>query len=257
MNKMKLKKMLAVLCAVGFGLMSFTSDIYAAEMGQYNAGTSFRGDCADEIPQTAEEQYQEMLNDPNVSDEECQEFWNKMFGTTSARSSITMKVLGVPYYHQETTFYCGPATAKQTITYLAGSAESQEEIWGQVKSQEVNATVGDYLKVYVNSKQSVNTYGLKRPDSVSEMSQDVFYDLNRGVPVILWIMVEEKGGNWLYTTDGHFLNASGINTGGTLIEVTDPNIGWVSGHNYISGKYWVTAQEAYDATMARDKGYYM
>ena len=257
MNKIKLKKPLSVLCAVGISLLLFASDIYAAENVQCDAEVSFRGDYANDEPQTAEEQYQEMLNDPNISDEECQKFWNKMFKTASARSTnITMTVLGVPYYQQETNYYCGPATAKQTVTYLAGSAETQSEIWEQVKSQEVNATVGDYLKNYVNSKQSINTYGLKKPDSVTEMSEDIYYDLSRGVPVILWIRVQTTGGNWLYTTDGHFLNASGINTDGSLIEVTDPYIGRVSGHNYITGKYWVTAQEAYDATMARNLGYY-
>ena len=256
MSKNKLKKSLSVLCAVGISLLTFSINTYAADIVQNNEGTSFRGDYADDIPQTAEEQYQEMLNNPNVSDEECQEFWNKMFGNASTRASITMKVLGVPYCQQEEDYYCGPATAKQTITYLAGSAESQDEIWRHVKADGLNATEGDFLKNYVNSKQDVNIYGLTSPSSVSGMSQDVFYNLNRGVPVILWIKIQNTGGNWLYTTDGHFLNASGINTGGSLIEVTDPYIGWVSGHNYISGKYWITAQEAYDATMAREMGYY-
>jgi hypothetical protein len=88
------------------------------------------------------------------------------------------------------------------------------------------------------------------------MSQDIYSDINRDVPVILWVKVQ-KGGNWLYSTSGgHFMNASGINTGGSLIEVTDPYIGWVEGHNFIAGKYWVTAEEAYSATTSRGMGYY-
>ena len=99
MRKKNFKKALSALCAIGISLLTFASDIYAAEINSSNAAkVSFRGDCVDEVPQTAEEQYQEMLKDPNISDEECQEFWNKMFANTNTRrANITMTVLGVPY----------------------------------------------------------------------------------------------------------------------------------------------------------------
>lgn len=234
------------------------SNIYAAEADINDNTFMIGGDLPDDKPQTAYEQYQEMLNDSSFSTEECQDFYTKMFGSTGQNTkatTITMKVLAVPYYKQETNYYCGPATARQTVAFFNGSAESQDTIWSKVKADTENSTVGDKLKNYVNDKQSKNTYGLKYPSSASVLSEDIYDDLNRDVPVILWVKVT-KGGNWLYTTSGgHFLNASGINTGGSLVEVTDPYIGWVSG-SYSSGKYWVTSQEAYSATTARGLGYY-
>lgn len=217
------------------------------------------GDWEGERPQTAEEQYQEMLDDPEYSEEELQGFYDKMFSPPMAtRADISFEVLGVPYYRQEKDYYSGPATAQQTVGYLTGSIESQDDIFQLVKTDEEDsrATEGNKLKNYVNSRQSVNTYGLKYPSSASEMSEDIYDDINRGVPVILWVKLT-KGGNWIYKTDGgHFLNATGINTGGSLIEVTDPYIMWVDGSPFVTGKYWVTAEEAYSATTARGLGYY-
>ncbi|MCI9141565.1 MAG: hypothetical protein HFH87_02950 [Lachnospiraceae bacterium] len=217
------------------------------------------GDLADDKPQTAEEQYQEMLVDPDISEEELQKFYDKMFVDPDRQKvAIKMEILALPYYRQERDYYCGPATVQQTLQCLTGSSEDQKTIWHSVgiKTEDGRGAEGDRLRKYVNSNQDINIYGLKYPSSASEMSQDIYDDLSRGVPVILWLKLTE-GGNWLYTTrGGHFMNASGINTGGSLIEVTDPNIGWVEGHHFVSGKYWVTAEEAYDATVARGMGYY-
>ena len=233
--------------------------VYAARDNKDMEDSWVGGDWEGERPQTAEEQYQEMQNDPKYSEEELQEFFNKMFVPPMVRrSKITFEVLSVPYYRQETTYYCGPATAQQTVAYLTGSKEEQKDIFEIVKApgEDSKATEGDKLKKYVNSKQSVNTYALKYPSSASEMSEDIYDDLSRGVPVILWVKVT-KGGNWIYNTKGgHFLNASGINTGGGLIELTDPYIMWVEDSPYFTGKYWVTAEEAYNATKARGLGYY-
>lgn len=242
--------------AIASGIL--ISDVCVTKAYANDAKFIAGGDFMNDNPQTAEEQYQEMLSNPDYSSEVCQKFYNKVFLSNNTRSSrsITMKVLGVPYCEQETDYYCGPATAKQTVTYLTGSAESQSDIWQDIKDDDVEATNGTKLRNYINSKQNENIYSLKNPSSASQMSEDIFYDLNLGIPVILWVKVTE-GGNWLYTTSGgHFMNASGINTGGSLIEVTDPYIGWIDGHNYVAGKYWITSQEAYSATKARDIGYY-
>ena len=216
-------------------------------------------DWADEKPQTAEEQYQEMLNDSKYSEEDLQEFYDKMFAPpTVTRADITFEVLAVPYYRQEEEYYGGPATARQTVAFLTGNVESQKDIFEKVKAdgEDSKATLGDRLKNYVNSMQSVNVYALKYPSSASEMSEDIYADLSRGVPVILWVKVTQEG-NWIYNTKGgHFMNATGINTGGSLIQVTDPYIMWVEDSPYINGKYWVTTEEAYSATKARGLGYF-
>lgn len=216
------------------------------------------GDLMDEKPQTAWEQYLEMLEDPDFSEEECQEFYDRFFTDSMGRARITFKILAVPYCKQETNYYCGPATAQQTVRFFTNSIEeSQDDIWKSVgvEYSGTKGTSGDLLKNYVNSKQSTHTYALTYPSSASGMSQDIYSDINSDVPVILWVKVQ-KGGNWLYSTSGgHFMNASGINTGGSLIEVTDPYIGWVDELNF-SGKYWITADEAYSATTSRGMGYY-
>lgn len=259
MSKYMKKSAVSFLAAAAMAVSLFGSSVYAAESSE--EGPVFAGgDWMDERPQTAEEQYQEMLKDPDISEEELQKFYDKMFVEPGKqRASITMKILAVPYCKQKNGDYCGPATAQQTIQYLTGkSSEDQDTIWESVSVDTGNGkgTSGDLLKQYVNSKQSVNTYSLASPSSASGMSQDIYSSLSNGVPVILWLKLT-KGGNWLYTTQGgHFMNASGINTGGSLIEVTDPNIGWVEGHNFVAGKYWVTSEEAYNATLARGMGYY-
>jgi hypothetical protein len=233
---------------------------YAEEENTDDGSFMIGGDLADDDPQTAIEQYQEMLNDPDVSEAECQEFYNRMFRSDFPNyifSQISMVILDVPYYEQETTYYGGPATAAQTIAFFNGSAEDQSTIWLQIKARGENSTVGEKLRKYVNSQQNTNTYELKYPSSTIEMRNDIYSDLSRGVPVILWVKVT-KGGDWEYSTSGgHFLIASGIDAGGALIEVTDPYIGYVSGSPYSDGKYWITLKEAYDATIARGVGYYM
>lgn len=252
-----LKKIIFSLLGIAFILDSSVVGVtYAAE--DDNEVIYPGGDIMDEKPQTAYEQYLEMLDDPDFSEEQCQEFYGRMFMDSMERASITMKILAVPYCKQENDYYCGPATAQQTVKFFTGSAESQDDIWTAVgvETSSMKGTEGSRLKNYVNNKQNKNTYGLVSPSSASNMSQDIYSDLNRGIPVILWVQLE-KGGNWLYSTSGgHFMNASGINTGGSLIEVTDPYIGWVSGHNFVGGKYWVTSEEAYNATMKRGQGYY-
>lgn len=253
-----LKKLSFSLLGGAFILVSSVGSIaYATEAD--NEAVYPGGDIMDEKPQTAWEQYLEMLEDPAFSEEECQEFYDRMFTDSKERAKITFKILAVPYCKQETNYYCGPATAQQTVRFYTNSIEeSQDDIWKSVgvEYSGTKGTSGDLLKNYVNSKQSTNTYALEYPSSASDMSQDIYSDINRDVPVILWVKVQ-KGGNWLYSTSGgHFMNASGINTGGSLIEVTDPYIGWVEGHNFIAGKYWVTAEEAYSAITSRGMGYY-
>ncbi len=221
------------------------------------------GDLPNDDPQTAWEQYQEMLQDESFSDEECQEFYERVINKQQGkqRTAITMKVLTVPYFKQDNEYYCGPATAKQTITYFNGTAESQSEIWPQIKyidpnNEDSQATDGDKLRIYVNDKQDEHIYGLVYPSDATDMATDIFNDLNSGAPMILWVKVT-AGGNWKYNTvGGHFLNASGINTGGTLVQVTDPYIEYANLPNYSTGKYWVTIEEAYSATVARKIGYY-
>lgn len=252
MKKQHIKGIVSILTfAVLFG-----GNVYAAK-GVTNENTLLRGgDSMSDTPQTAEEQYEEMLEDSDYTEEVCQDFYTKIFDTPSVRASISMTILAVPYCKQETNYYCGPATAKQTISAFNGSAESQDEIWKQIKASSENSTEGDKLRTYLNSQQNTTTYGLVYPASASAMSNDIYYDLNKKIPVVLWVKLT-KGGNWLYSTSGgHFLNASGINTGGSLIEVTDPYIGWVDAKTYPSGKYWVTSSEAYSATTARGLGYY-
>lgn len=259
LKKCIIKKLSVVLALVI--LIGVTPNESYMVKASTNDGKFFEGgDLLSDTPQYAEAQYDDMLKNPEISEEACQEFYNKMFTTVSSRSaSIKMKILSVPYCKQKNNHYCGPATAEQTITFFNGSAENQDTIWDDVKVKDEHGnevTEGDKLRNYVNSKQSVNIYGLTYPSSASDMSEDIFYDLNRNVPVILWVKLT-AGGNWLYSTrNGHFMNASGINTGGSLIEVTDPNIGWVDGQTFNSGKYWVTAEEAYSATVARGIGYY-
>ena len=91
-----LKKLSFSLLGGAFILVSSVGSIaYATEAD--NEAVYPGGDIMDEKPQTAWEQYLEMLEDPAFSEEECQEFYDRMFTDSKERAKITFKILAVPY----------------------------------------------------------------------------------------------------------------------------------------------------------------
>lgn len=97
---------------------------------------------------------------------------------------------------------------------------------------------------YVNQKIDGN-YVIVSDPSKSAVLRMVEYGVDNKKPTMCRLKFS-KGGNWRYSTPGHFLNANGYSDDGNEIAITDPYIKWVD--SSAGGSYWVTLDELYQAT---------
>ena len=152
--------------------------------------------------------------------------------------------IAVPYYKQENSYYCGPATTRQTVSFIKGSASSQSVIASAIGTTTAGSDLTP-MKNYLNSVQSRNAYVITTSPSESYIQFIAEYGVTESAPPMARLKIV-KGGNWLYPSAGHFMNVSGYKSYGSSIRVTDPYIGWVvAGH---VGSYYVTSAELYTAT---------
>lgn len=255
---MKVRFISSILIAVT--MLSWTPTVYAESVN----GDSM-GDKNIRVP-SPEQQLQEIIDDPKVSYgirweaeqqlallETPREQLEKM-----ARASTPARTLSVPVYTQETNYYCGPATTKQTMQYLTGKSDSQTTI-AKAMGTTKNGTDGTRIVSYLNSKQSKARYTIYTNPSLDTMKvlqraafipsstyiAGVGYITKQLKPNIAWVKFS-KGGNWQYPTNGHFFNVSGYTANQAKTRITDPYIRLkVKGH---SGHYYVTYNELHTAT---------
>lgn len=160
-------------------------------------------------------------------------------------ATYSASTISVTYYKQETSYYCGPATTKQTIQYMNGKSDTQSTIAKALGTTE-NGTDGTKIVEYLNGKQSRVYWTIADDTSTSglqtRISHAIAGDTKR--PPIARTKFS-KGGNWKYSTAGHFLNISGYTNNMEKVRITDPNIGRVDSSS--SGSYYVTMKEIRDA----------
>lgn len=202
-----------------------------------------------------EQQKNDILNDKNLTKKEKQYHINRlesnhMLDTTNSNyslitaSPIYAATLSVPYFKQEQRYYCGPATTKQSMHYLIKSSPSQASIASDLGTT-TDGTDGLQIVKYLNNNTSYH-YIVSSGSDKESMRMNIFYAMTETkAPPVLRLKFSQ-GGSWRYSTNGHFMNASGINDGGSRIRVTDPFIGWIDPSS--TGSYYVTMDELHLAT---------
>ena len=248
----KMKKIISVLLTLSLCLS--TSMVALADTNaNYNGPLFINGDSgqlsenAIDISDLAKAK-QKIIKNKSFSSLEKQTVLDKLsiFETGSpmkvlpnASGSITVSVCT-----QETSYYCGPATVQQTLKYINGSAASQTSIANSIGTTTAGSALSPMV-TYTNNNQSRNTYIIIYDPNVQQIQNMVSYAVSYRAPVMCRLKFTQ-GGNWPYSTNGHFMNANGYHTYGDYILVTDPNIKNVNPS--ASGSYYVHVNELYYAT---------
>lgn len=214
------------------------------------------GDSMTDKPITIEEQEQALIKDSSISSEKKSKFLKKFeaykelkrktnnMASIQSTNDPSSGYISVPYFKQEKNYWCGPATTKQTLQYISGSSSSQAVIAKAIGTTTDGSNLSDMVS-YLNNNQSNKNYVI-----VTDPSEDLIQGIAKVIvddqaPAI-GRLAFKKGGNWEYSTRGHYLNITGYSNGGSSIRVTDPYIGWISPSS--SGSYYVTSNEVYIAT---------
>lgn len=231
-------------------ILSLNSTAFAAE-----TAVAPCGDSMTDSPISIEEQEASILNDVNISENQkalfLQKFkdYKKMKSGNKGISPMVANTksgfLSVPYFEQETGYYCGPATTKQTIEYINGASQSQSTIASAIGTTKDGSNLTD-MKNYINREQGRHAYIIVTSPSEDLIQNIVEYSVRNGAPTVARLKIA-KGGNWAYTTSGHYMNLTGFKNYGANIRVTDPYIGWIQSSS--SGSYYVTSNEIYTATI--------
>ena len=100
------------------------------------------------------------------------------------------------------------------------------------------------MKNYVNSVQSRNAYIITTSPTEAYIQFIAEYGVSQSAPPMARLKFD-IGGNWIYKTNGHFMNLSGYKSYGESIRVTDPYLGYKI--TTTSGTYYVDSIELYQA----------
>lgn len=149
------------------------------------------------------------------------------------------KTLDVPWYSQFYGNYCGPASTKQTVQFLTGSSDTQDQIARDLKTNDSGTDTNEIQKYLVN-KTGYAYETLWWWADASAFSNMVVSDTDAGLPIIGHVIISNKGG-WPYTTTGHYLNYNGYRSSGDDFFVTDP---YADRYGISKGKYWISNNEA-------------
>lgn len=145
--------------------------------------------------------------------------------------------LNVPYYEQEETYYCGPATVKQVSHFMTGSSDSQVDIAEIIGTGEAGTTMA-YMLEYLNGVKDLDyIYDQGIAENYSTWLNAIYSSARNSKPAI--ILVSDPYGNILpYTTPAHFVNLSGVDSkySSNKIRITDP-------FTYGLGNIWYYASD--------------
>lgn len=232
--------LIAALCIAGLpsamaaDLQDFTKDSTAAGP---TGGVMFPG----EKPVTKEEQIQEVLNNPDLTPERKQELINKL-NLVGPRAFFATD-LGMKYFKQQTHYYCGPATAYQTIYFHNGSSPSQDTI-AKALGTTTAGTDGTRIPKYVNTQLDRVEYFIYQVNNEDGMRSAIDTDMRSGYPAMLRVCIQGTT-DFGYTTNGHFLNVGGQTAGATKYTIVDPYYGY--DHGPKSSHYEVSSNQVYKA----------
>lgn len=165
----------------------------------------------------------------------------------SSRSFSPYKFLSVTTFNQETYYYCGPATLKQTTHYLNGYSSSQSIIANAVGTTSSNGTEASEMVSYLNEKTTHPYASLWWYANQTAFENTIVSTINEEIPVVLHMSSSRSDvgdGKWPYTTSGHYMNIHAYSSGGTTLYVTDPFA--YEGGDIETGKYDIPSDVVYD-----------
>ena len=198
---------------------------------------------------TAQEQIDAVKRDPSLSETQKQHIIDKINGVylhSIGPQSYDNIYLGMKQFKQINTYYCGPATVYQTLHYSNGSSPSQQNIASALGTT-TDGTDGTKIPPYLNSQQTENSYIILPITQLVNFKDAVKYGMKYKAPTVLRIRL--RGNNEFgYTTDGHFLNIGGQNTGATQYLIVDPYFGYANGPS--TPTYYVSDVAAFNALTA-------
>jgi hypothetical protein len=152
------------------------------------------------------------------------------------------KTLNMQTFQQINGYYCGPATVKQTLHYLKGSSLTQESYASQLGTT-TSGTDMTRIPGVLNNNYNGYVYSYIGIGTFYDWLGKVMYSLDGSRPAVIDIKAT-TGSNWPYTTNGHFLNVSGLEWIDTpKAMVTDPYIKGL-------GSNWYTAETVYNVNNA-------
>ncbi len=123
------------------------------------------------------------------------------------------RTLSVQTFQQETSYWCGPASVKETLQFINGSSLSQSQY---ASNMSTNSTEGTYVYRVtneLNARQSRHTYAHETGVSATKFNTIIISDIldsDVGVPFILHAIT---GSLYMYngTNINHYLVVNGAN----------------------------------------------
>ena len=193
----------------------------------------------------------------SLSEDEQFELKNKIGAITNAeitRDQFSKKyALNVPVCTQEKKYYCGPATVQQVLKFGDGQdcTVTQDEIANAIGTTPDGSALSPMVNYIKNNLGNGYVgYQIATNPSLSDMRYMVGSTIYFGYGPCIGRVKFSKGGNWPYTTSGHFLNVSAYDytsESDLVVRLTDPNIQNVDPTS--NGTYWVELEELHTATV--------
>lgn len=251
-----LRKLMAVIAALA--ILACSTFAFAAEARPDTRAQEEQRIVNSQVAQI-NEQLEEILNSPTCTAAQ------KNYAIEKAEriiQSLTVEPLTVrsggrtvyvPFYEQNNNYYCGPATVQQTLGAWGADVPDQETVAAALKTSSGVGTENENIRKYLNS--ALSPYGAVFEtwwNSSSKNLKNVVLDtIDLAEPIVLHIKSVTSAGRdsyndtskWPYRTSGHYLNISGYDSDGDLIQLTDPNITRTtegkSDSRYSGGKYYM------------------
>lgn len=213
------KKMLAiVLCATLICMLVPSAGAANAEMAQGGVDESYAAKTNAEI-------LEEMLSDPNLTDEAKEKLIEKenlyqMYLQSPSGRAVGDYIVPVSPIKQQTNTWCSAATIQMVLSYMGASYGSQSNIMSEVGAGPGLQTVINYL----NQKQSENTYIRKTWNTQDELNTVCRVADMVDIPIVFTFIATDQNYNdgvWPYPTGGHFTVLRGYFASGGY-SVADP-----------------------------------
>lgn len=248
------RKFISILLVLGI-VVSFAVTTYAEE----NEGVKI--DTARQL-QDIDQQLQEIEATDTFSPEQKESAQKKavllkrlLTGQPVAMPRASSQYNRVPYYKQETNWYCAAATIQQTLGhYYYSPMPSQASIMTATANGDTNA-MRNYLNGRLNPSSDPTYINYSVWWNGGNMQNTIVSIASSGTPIVLHVkpLPSSVVGRTSYTdttkwpyknpNSGHYMSISGFANSGAQVEVTDPFIMWTdagkSDPRYQDGKYMI------------------
>ncbi|MCI9456372.1 MAG: hypothetical protein HFE44_05250 [Oscillospiraceae bacterium] len=201
-----------------------------------------------------EEQYRLIMANGSVKQKEeaLLLYQQAKSGFNGAPYAIGHWELSVTHCEQEKGTWCGPATLRQTLLYINGTARDQSYLAGKLETDKtIKGTTDTMMLKQVNALQNEHAYyELDIPDKDTYLTT-VYASLSSDKPVI--DIVDTSAAREIFSYDAlHFLSISGISTKNDEVFIVDPAVEDIRVDGHSRAKRWVEAEGMFNATFAHD-----